>query len=135
MDYILKNLAPILAATAAALALSAGYAALIRPGGAERRLGGTGGRAGLIVTAAVSQFWLGAILAGALILAPAQAGAWTMALGSAVIIWIGFVVPVLCTTQRFRGAPWSAVAGDAAAWLAIMLAQAAVLHLIGLTKP
>ena len=64
-----------------------------------------------------------------------DAGPWTVALGSAFIIWIGFVLPALTIALNLRGHPWSISLADAAWWLAIMLTQAAVLHSIGLTKP
>ena len=125
MGYILSNLPAILAATAVGLAVGVAYALLRR-----RRLSW-----GLLATAAPAEFWLACILAGALILAPTQAGAWTMALGSAVVIWIGFVAPVLATTHRFNDLGLRAVALDAAHWLLVMVAQAAVLHIVGLVRP
>ena len=130
MGYIAANLAAILAATLAGLLVGAGYVALA---GRGRRSGI--GRLGLLLTAAVAEFWLACILAGALILAPARAGAWTMALGSAVVIWIGFVTPVLAVTHRFRRLAATAFLADAGHWLVVMTAQAAVLHMIGLARP
>ena len=127
MGYILSNLGAIAAATIVGLLVGAAYAAVRRPGG--------GGALGLAATAAVAEFWLACILAGALILAPTQAGAWTMAIGSAVVIWIGFVTPVLAVSYRFQRLGAGAAALDAAHWLAVMLAQAATLHLVGLVKP
>ena len=129
MGYIALNFAPILLATLASLALGAGYAFASQAGAGARR-----GWA-LLAVALPSQLWLACILAGALILAPPQAGAWTMALGSAFIIWIGFVLPAVATTGAFRGERAGAIAGDAAYWLLAMLAQAVVLHLVGLHKP
>ncbi len=129
MGYIANNLAPILAATLAGLLVGAAYAA------AARRGRPWGGGVVLFLTAAAAEFWLACILAGALILAPTQAGAWTMALGSAVVIWIGFVVPVLSVTHRFRGLPLTALLADALHWLVVMTLQAAVLHVLGLVRP
>ena len=83
----------------------------------------------------MAQGWLACILAGALILAPHQAGVWVMSLGSAVIIWIGFVLPSLLTTLRFRRVPLPAALADCALWLAVMLLQAGVLQLVGLQRP
>lgn len=126
MIYIAQNIGQILAATAAGLVIGALYLALTRapkPG------------PGLVLAAVVAEFWLCAILAGALILAPKQAPAWTMALGSAFIIWVGFVLPALVVTLRHRQQPAGAVAGDCAHWLAVMLVQAATLQAIGLTAP
>jgi hypothetical protein len=122
MDYILTNARPIAAATLAGLAV------LVVAG----RGRWTGPRLGV---AAVALFWLGSILAGALILAPVSAGAWTIALGSAFIIWVGFVLPALTVGLALRGQPWGRSLGDAGWWLAIMLAQAATLNAVGLIRP
>ena len=130
MQYILINALPILLATLAGLLVSVGYAAAGRRGGFD-----VSGAARLAALAFVAEGWLACILAGALILAPRQAGAWTMALGSAVIIWIGFVVPALAVTLRFRGSAIRAILSDSFLWLAVMLVQAVVLHLVGLTRP
>lgn len=132
MSYIAVNALAILLATAAGLVVSAVYRALAgrRVGALERH-----GRPGaLLITAVVAEFWLASILAGALILAPPQADPWTMALGSAVVIWIGFIVPVLLVTHLFRGLSFAAAGLDGGHWIAVMLVQAAVLHLIGLTR-
>jgi hypothetical protein len=122
MDYILTNILPIAAAAAVGLAIL--YVS------ARPRF--TPGR---IAVAGLASFWLGSILAGALILAPVTASPWTIALGSAFIIWVGFVLPVLATGLALRGHPASTCLVDAALWLAVMLAQAAVMQGIGLTKP
>ena len=58
-----------------------------------------------------------------------------MALGSAVVIWLGFVLPSVVLTLRWRRVGVGGALADGAAWLAVMLTQAAVLHLIGLAKP
>ncbi|WP_033923564.1 DUF1761 domain-containing protein [Sphingomonas sp. 37zxx] len=126
MIYILQNLAPILAATLAGLVIG-----LVWYRDPLRR----GGSVGLLVAAFVAEFWLCAILAGALILAPAQADRWTMSLGSAVVIWIGFIVPALVVTLRLRGAKGAAIAADCGHWLVVMLVQAAILQGIGLVAP
>lgn len=130
MQYILQNVFAIAVATLAGLVVSGLYAAAGRRGGGSRR-----GRALLVGLAVVTQGWLASILAGALILAPPQAGAWTMALGSAVVIWIGFVLPSVLLTLRWRAVRWGPALADCGVWLAVMVTQAAVLHLIGLTKP
>lgn len=126
MIYILLNAGAILAATLAGLVIGAVYlrlASLPRP------------TLGLMITALVAQGWFAAILAGALILAPAKAGDWTMAIGSAVVIWIGFVVPVSVVTLRARKHEWAPVVLDSLYWLVIMLVQAVVLKSIGLVPP
>ena len=58
-----------------------------------------------------------------------------MAIGSAVVIWAGFVVPVGVVTLRVRNYAWAAVAVDALYWLVVMLVQALVLKSIGLVPP
>jgi hypothetical protein len=89
----------------------------------------------MLITIIAAHWWLGAILAGALILAPPKGGVWTMTLGSAFIIWIGFVLPVLAASYRLRGVAWRALAIDATYWLAAMLLQATVMRVIGLVPP
>jgi hypothetical protein len=122
MSYILLNLLPIGAAALAGLAVLF-LLAPTRP--TVPKLAG----------ALLGLAWLAAILAGALILAPVTAGGWTIALGSAFIIWVGFVLPALAIALVLREhSPGTALA-DTGRWLAIMLAQAAVLHIIGLVRP
>lgn len=126
MIYIAMNAIPILAATAGGLLFGYFYAALMRMRGVSPAA---------FLTVAVAEFWLAAILAGALILAPAKQGIWTMTLGSAFVIWIGFVVPVVVTSYRFRRLTVRAALMDSAHWLGVMLIQATILRLIGLTPP
>ncbi|MFZ4689839.1 MAG: hypothetical protein ACOYLS_11425 [Polymorphobacter sp.] len=126
MIYILLNGGPILAATLTSLVFGAFY----------MRLAALPARgAGFVLTAFMAQGWFAAILAGALILAPAKAGDWTMAIGSAVVIWIGFVVPVSVLTLRARRVPFSVAVLDGLYWLGVMLVQAVVLKSIGLVPP
>ncbi|MGB6230762.1 MAG: DUF1761 domain-containing protein, partial [Litorimonas sp.] len=132
MIYIVQNLVPILAATGAAF-LFGGlyYRALRRPWlaavgpnaeAAEDRPGALH-----YLAIFIAEFWMAAILAGAMILAPTDGGAgpWTMALGSAVIIWIGFVLPALFVSYRLAGLRTRLVAYDALHWLGAMLLMAA----------
>ena len=126
MIYIVQNIWPILAACLAGLLLGAAWLKL-----AGRSLPG----APTLLLAAVCLFWLAAILAGALILAPDEAGPWTMALGSSFIIWVGFVLPAFVATLRSAGAPWRSVAWTVSFWLVAMLVQAAIMQAVGLTKP
>jgi len=58
-----------------------------------------------------------------------------MAVGSAVVIWAGFVLPVVAITQSYRGARFGQIARDAVFWLVTMVAQAVVMKLIGLVAP
>ena len=126
MIYILLNAGPILAATLAGLLIGVLY---------HRLAGLPRAGIGLLLTVAIAQAWFAAILAGALILAPAKAGTWTMAIGSAVVIWIGFVVPVSVVTLRARQVPVGAVFRDWLYWLVVMAVQAFILKSIGLVPP
>lgn len=128
MEYINLNLIPILVATLVGLLIGLGHFILSRPG--ERPA------LDFLVLTAIAEFWLAAILAGALILGPRDsASPWMMTLMTAVIIWIGFVVPVLLVTLRFRNLPGPMAAADSLHWLGVMVAQAMVMQAIGLTAP
>ena len=133
MIYIVQNIVPILIATLAGLAFGVMYHRLFRPAPATSPA--SPHRTGFVVTAFAAEVWFAAILAGALILAPPKGDGWTMALGTAVVIWIGFVMPVLVVTLGYRGLPRRVVALDCGHWLGLMLVQAVVLKLIGLTAP
>ncbi len=130
MIYIVMNAAAILVATLAGLGFGAAFYALARRG--QRLARGTGG---ILATAFVAEFWLCAILAGALILAPPRGDVWTMTIGSAFVIWIGFVVPTIVATYRYRALGMATAAVDCSHWLGVMLVQATVLRLIGLVPP
>jgi hypothetical protein len=85
--------------------------------------------------ALVSLAWLNAILAGALILAPPKAPIWVMTIGSAVVIWAGFVAPALATSLRIAGQRWGRIGRAALWWLLAMVVAAVVMRLVGLTPP
>lgn len=121
MIYIVLNALPILVAALLSLALGMLWYRNQRPA--------------TLATLFLAQAWLAAILAGALILAPPEAGVWTMTIGSAVVIWLGFVVPSVAATARLRGVVWRGIARDLGYWLVAMVAQALVMRLIGLTPP
>lgn len=125
MIYILLNLAPIAAATVLGLAIGWLYV----------RASGGSVRGSTAVLAVLGEFWLAAILAGALILAPDKASPWVMAIGSAVVIWAGFVLPLLAITQSQRGSPARQLVGDNLHWLVVMVAQAVLMKTIGLVPP
>lgn len=129
MIYILLNLGPILAATVIALLLGAAYRAMF-----DRDPPSSVSIATRFVAAA-GAFWFASILAGALILAPPKAAPWIMAVGTAVVIWAGFVLPAVAITQRYRQARSSTIFGDSLYWLATMVAQAVAMKLIGLVPP
>ena len=126
MIYILVNIWPIAAATLLGLVIGWVWLAALRLPRPEA--------AGL-VSIALAKFWLAAILAGALILAPSEASAWVMALGSAIVIWIGFVVPVLWVTLTGYGLSKGRIVAAMLHWLAVMLAQAALMQGMGLLPP
>ncbi len=128
MVYILLNALPILMAAAVSVIFGLGFYALVGRGGEFRRLR-------LLGIAFGAEAWIAAILAGALILAPEEAGAWTMAIGTAVIIWVGFVAPALLITGLHRKLPLSGILTDLVHWLAVMLLQVGVMEVWGLTPP
>lgn len=126
MIYILLNLVPILAATAAGLALGVIGVRLSK---------GLLPDSPALLIVALAEFWLASILAGALILAPPEAPAWIMALATPVVIWIGFIVPVLAVLSAVKTLSRRAGLVIGAHWLAVMLAMACTLQAIGLTAP
>lgn len=132
MIYIWLNAVPIGLATLAALLMGLLYARWGDNAGG-RRTNRPG--VGLLLLATIALAWFAAILAGALILAPPQAPAWVMAIGSAVVIWAGFVLPVVLVSGRFRGVGGGRVVADSVWWLAVMLVQAIVMQAWGLTPP
>ena len=129
MIYIYLNLLPILTATAIALLIGAAYRATLDRG-APRIVS-----IRTLVVAALGSFWFASILAGALILAPPKAAPWIMAVGTAVVIWAGFVLPAVAITQSYRRARAAQIVGDCGYWLVVMVAQAVAMKLIGLVPP
>jgi hypothetical protein len=127
VEYINLNLVPITVATVIGLLIGLAHFLLARPGD----------RPGFdfVILTAIAEFWLAAILAGALILGPKLADPWVISLSTAVIIWIGFVVPVLMVNLRFRGFSGPLAAADSLHWLLVMVAQAAVMQALGLVAP
>lgn len=126
MIYIVINFWAI--AAAALLGLAIGFVWLRATG--TRLLGW-----GMLAGTAIAEFWLASILAGALILAPSQASVWVMAVGSAVVIWIGFVVPVLWVTFTGYGMGAKRTLSASLYWLCVMVGQAVLMQGIGLTPP
>ncbi len=128
MEYVNANIVAIGVATLVGLLIGFGHFLLSRPG--ERPA------AGFVILTAIAEFWLAAILAGALILTPEDLGnPYLTALATTVVIWIGFVAPVLLVNMRFRDHPGPMAAADALHWLAVMVAQAMVMTAIGLVQP
>jgi hypothetical protein len=126
MIYILINLGPIAAATLLGLLIGLVWLRL-----AGMRLRGWKP----LLAAMLAEFWFASILAGALILAPSTADAWVMAIGSAVLIWAGFVLPVLVVTFIPYRLSARQTLGSALHWLVLMLAQATLMQAIGLSHP
>ncbi len=83
----------------------------------------------------LAQLWLCAILAGALILAPAEAPRPVMAAATPAVIWAGFVLPSVTATLVLRGVGAGRALSDAALWLVASLLQALVLEVSGLVPP
>lgn len=139
MIYIWENILPILAATVAGMTFGfLWYGVLGRPWREAAGFNVEDGRRfakTALPVAFIAEFWMASILAGALILAPVEAGLWTIAFGTAFIIWIGFVLPALVTNHRFEGRPWTLSAIDGGHWLFVMLIHAAVLRAIGVEAP
>lgn len=127
MIYILQNAWQIILATLIGVAAGAAYHAA---SGRRGRIA-----LGLTITTVIAEVWFTAILAGALILAPPKAGAWVMAIGSVVVIWIGFVVPATVVSLRSRGLGVGAIVAECGYWLVVMIVEAVVLHSIGLVAP
>jgi hypothetical protein len=126
MIYIWLNAVPILLATLAGLVFGLLW---------HRALGKGRLRPGVVLVALVAQAWFAAILAGALILAPPQAPPWVMAIGSAVVIWAGFVLPAVLVALVYHGQRFGRALGHAFYWLGLMLVQAVMLKAIGLVPP
>lgn len=143
MVYILINWLPILIAAVAGFAFGAAYYAVLgKPwmaaaGLTPEKIEGPDGKTSSapFIIAFIAEFWIASILAGSLILAPEEAGEWVMAIGTAVVIWIGFVVPVMVVNHRYQMAPWSLTFIDAGHWLGVMLLHVIVLQSIGVTPP
>ncbi|MEM0929590.1 MAG: DUF1761 domain-containing protein [Pseudomonadota bacterium] len=143
MIYIVINGLPILAAAAAAFVFGAIYYGVLgRPwmaaaGLSEDDIKGPSGRPSPwpFVISFLAEIWIAAIIAGALILAPPEAGAWTMAFGTAFILWIGFVLPVMLVNHRYEGRPLALTIINSGHWLGVFMVQVSVLQAIGLQPP
>ena len=136
LTYITLNLVSITAAAVASFLFGAVYYVMLKRPYASASGTGTERRSiGTYATVFAAEWWLAAILIGALILAPVEAGLWTVGLGSAAIIWVGFVLPATVVNTRLRAEPWTLALIDAFHWLGVMLVQAVVMILIGTTAP
>ena len=130
MIYIVLNAFAILAATLTGVAVGTGYQTLCGDAAWLKDA-----RVTALATVLVCQAWLCAILAGALILAPSKGSVWTMTIGSAVVIWLGFVAPAIIASYRYRAIALRVAMADCGYWLIVMIVQAVVLRVIGLVPP
>jgi hypothetical protein len=126
MIYILQNLFPILAATSVGLAIG-----LI----AVRLSSGLLPSPAALAIIVIAEFWMTCILAGALILAPAEAPRWIMAMATPFIIWIGFVAPAIAVLGAVEEVTFRSSTRTIFHWLIVMMANAATLEAIGLVAP
>jgi len=141
--YIVINSVPILAAAAAAFMFGGLYYGVLgRPwmtaaGLTAEDIKGPSGKPSPwpFVIAFIADVWIASIMAGALILAPPEAGAWTMAFGTAFILWIGFVLPVMLVNDRYERRPLALTIINSGHWLGVFLVQVSVLQAIGLQPP
>jgi hypothetical protein len=141
--YILENLFPIFLAALGSFVFGAVYfgvlakpwmsAAGITRGGAKAK--GRAGSAAPMIWGFLAEFWIASILAGALILSPPEAGPWAMAIGTAFILWIGFVFPSMLVNHRYEGRPWRLTLINGAHWLGVLVVQAVVLQSVGVEGP
>lgn len=118
---------PILVATIFGLFVSLGHFLLSKPG--ERP------RLDFLILASIAQFWLATVLAGALLMGPPSSQPWVQMLTTVFILWVGFIVPPLMVTLRFRGHSGPMSAADSIHWLLVLLVQAAIMQSLGLTQP
>ncbi len=92
-------------------------------------------RLDFLILAAIAQFWLASVLAGALLMAPRTGQPWPAMLMLVFIIWVGIVVPPLMVTLRFRGHSGPMAAADSVHWLLVLLVQGSIMMSLGLKMP
>jgi hypothetical protein len=135
MIYIVINAFSIITATLASLAFGIAYCLILNRTNGTPSSFRSGKLVKLLALAFIAEAWFASILAGALILAPPEADVWTMAIGSAVVIWVGFIVPVVLVTHRYRALMTRAALADCGHWLGVAVIQALVLQASGLQMP
>ena len=141
MIYIVENIVPILAATVAAFGFGGLWFGVLSRFWSRAQLRVTGrpdtGRRGISTYTLVfiAEFWMCAILAGALILAPPEASPWAMVIGSAIIIWVGFVLPAIVADHHLAGRPFALTLLQAGHWGGAMVVMAVVLQATGVSGP
>jgi hypothetical protein len=141
LEYIAINIVPILAATIIAFVFGAAWYRLLSgpwmkaAGLTKEKIAASGRPGAAYIVAFLAEFWIAAVLAGALILAPPEAAPWTMAIGTALILWSSFVMPTMIVSHRYQKQPWRLTLLDGGHWLGVFLLQAAVLQGLGLEAP
>lgn len=127
------NLIAVLIATVASMAIGAAwYKLLAKPwiaanGFSQEQIDrvNSGGNPLIYVIAAFCHFIMAYVLSGVIY----HAGGFTVFNGllSAWLIWIGFVATSMIVNHRFQMKPWSLTLIDAGHYLAVILAQGAIL--------
>jgi hypothetical protein len=141
LDYIWLNILPIGAATFGSFVFGVGWYMMftvpwMKAAGLTGEKSQRAKRPWLpFLIAVIAEFWIAAVMAGALILAPPEAGAWTMAFGTALILWSSFVMPTMIVNHRYRMLPWRLTFIDGGHWLGVFLLQVVVMQGFGLTPP
>ncbi|MEM1379500.1 MAG: DUF1761 domain-containing protein [Pseudomonadota bacterium] len=143
MIYIIQNIVAILAGTVAGFSFGAlWYSVLGKPwmaaaGLTEEMIKGPSGKASPMpfIIAFGAEFWMASILAGALILAPVDAGVWAITIITPIILWIGFVMPAMLVNNRYEMRPLSLFAINAGHWLGVLVIQAVAIRLVGVSPP
>jgi hypothetical protein len=132
--YIIENLLPIF--VAACGGLLAGTVYLNAAGRVSSMTDSAKVRSiGALLVAFVAEFWIASILAGALILAPEEAGEWAMAIGTAFILWVGFIAPAMVVNHRYEGRGWGQTGIKTGHWLLVLVVQAVLLQSLGVEGP
>jgi len=85
----------------------------------------------IYVIAAICHLVMAVILSGVIF----HAGGGDITLGdgllTAFLLWIGFVVTTMCVNHRFQFKPWALTVIDSGHYLAVMLAQGAIIGWFG----
>jgi hypothetical protein len=131
MNYICLNILPIFVAAVAGFLFSVSYYRMARHTPVRKPV-----NALFLTIVFIVEFWIAAILAGALILSPQdQAGPWVMAIGTAVILWIGFVFPAIIVDTLLQSEAKKRILLQGLHWLGVLLIMAMVTQYIGVEAP
>ena len=94
-------------------------------------IAGSGSKIAPFITAAIAQFVMALVLAGAIgHLGPGQVTVRN-GLISGAILWAGLVMTTMTVNHRFQGSKWSLTAIDGGHWLGVLLIQGLVIGLFG----